>query len=65
MNLAGIQNETIHTMRHPFASHLIMKGVRIRTVQELLGHSSISVTEMYAHLSVGFKKKEIDLLDFS
>lgn len=64
MEKAGIKDATIHTMRHTFASHLIMKGVGIRTVQELLGHSSISVTEMYSHLSVGFKKKEIDLLDF-
>ena len=61
---ANVQNATIHTMRHTFASHLIMKGVGIRTVQELLGHSSISVTEMYAHLSTGFKKKEIELLNF-
>jgi site-specific recombinase XerD len=61
---AGIKNANIHTMRHTFASHLIMKGVGIRTVQELLGHSSISVTEMYSHLSTGFKKQEIDLLDF-
>lgn len=51
-------------MRHTFASHLVMKGVSIRTVQELLGHSSINVTERYSHLSVGFKKQEIDLLDF-
>lgn len=64
MTLAGIQNATIHTMRHTFASHLVMKGVGIRTVQELLGHSSISVTEMYSHLSTGFKKQEIDLLDY-
>ncbi len=42
-----------------------MKGVSIRTVHELLGHSSISVTEMYSHLSTGFKKQEIDLLDYS
>ncbi len=61
---AGVKKATIHTMRHTFASHLIMKGVGIRTVQELLGHSSIAVTEMYAHLSTGFKKKEIDLLDY-
>ena len=51
-------------MKQPFASNLVMKRVRIRPVQELLGHSSISVTEMYSHLSTGFKKQEIDLLDF-
>ena len=63
--LAGIKHATIQPMRHTFASHLVMKGVSIRTVQELLGHSSISVTEMYSHLSTGFKKQEIDLLDYN
>ena len=42
-----------------------MKRVRIRPVQELLGHSSISVTEMVSRLSAGFKKQEIDLLEYS
>ena len=65
IHLVGIKHATIHTMRHTFASHLVMKGVSIRTVQELLGHSSISVTEMYSHLSTGFKKQEIDLLDYN
>ena len=65
IRLAGIKHAAIHTMRHTFASHLVMKGVSIRTVQELLGHSSIRVTEMYSHLSTGFKKQEIDLLDYN
>ena len=65
IHLAGIKHATIHTMRHTFASHLVMKGVSIRTVQELLGHSSISVTEMYSHLSTGFKKQEIDLFNYN
>ena len=65
IRLAGIKHATIHTMRHTFASHLVMKGVNIRTVQELLGHLSISVTEMVSHLSTGFKKQEIDLLDYN
>ena len=41
------------------------KEGNIRTGQELLEHSSISVTEMVSHLSAGFKKQEIDLLDYS
>ena len=65
IRLAGIKHATIQPMRQPFVSHLVMKGVSIRTVQELLGHSSISVTEMYSHLSIGFKKQEIDLLDYN
>ena len=39
--------------------------VSIRPVQELLRYSSINVTEMVSHLSTGFKKQEIDLLDYN
>ena len=39
--------------------------VSIRPVQELQGHSSISVTETVSHLSTGFKKQDIDLLDYN
>ena len=48
---AGIEGATWHTLRHTFASRAVMAGVDIRTVQELMGHSTITMTMRYAHLS--------------
>lgn len=48
---AGIENFTFHDLRHTFASHLVMAGVDIRTVQQLLGHKEIKMTMRYSHLS--------------
>jgi integrase len=62
---AGIQGANLHALRHTFASHLIMKGVDPRTVQEYLGHSSLQITEKYSHLSKSHKQEAINVLDFS
>ena len=52
---AGIQKKiSPHTLRHSFASHLIENGADISTVQQLMGHASITTTERYLHMS---KKK--------
>lgn len=59
---AKLKNFRLYDCRHSFASSLIMKGADIYAVSELLGHSSLDMTRIYAHLSPKYLKSTVDIL---
>ena len=52
-----------HSLRHSFASNLVQRGVPLYTIKELLGHSSVSTTEIYSHLNMDSLREAVNKLD--
>ena len=59
----GINRGQIHILRHTFCSHLAMKNVPPRVIQELAGHADLTTTMRYMHLAKGSKEAAIAVLD--
>ncbi len=61
---AGIEDFTFHDLRDTFASQQVMRGVPLRTVQEIIGYTSFTTTLRYAHLAPSHTRKVMEVSDF-
>ncbi|HET6983760.1 MAG TPA: site-specific integrase [Myxococcaceae bacterium] len=60
---AGVPPFGPHTLRHTYASHLVMRGTPLLVVRDLLGHSDVRMTERYSHLAPAIPEAHVARLD--
>jgi integrase/recombinase XerC len=59
LQMTGIKNASVHTLRHTMATHHISRGTDLKTVQETLGHASLSTTAIYVSLAKNAQRKAL------
>ena len=58
-SLAGLQDFTMHDLRHTAVSHMLMAGLDLRTIMEIIGHTTLEMLTKYTHLVTDHKRAAI------